>query len=348
MSKKIKFAVIGCGRIGYRHCTIIKNTPKAKLVAIVDIDKAKHSKIKTEFEIPVFENLLQLKEQKIKIDVLCVCTPNGVHIDHCESGLLNGYHILCEKPFGLKAANCEFIIKLSKNIGKKVFCVMQNRYSPPSEFLKDTILLLDDIYLLQVNCFWNRNEDYYKNSKWKGTLELDGGPLYTQFSHFIDTLFYTFGNLKVTSASFAKHTLQKITEFEDTGTINFKIKNGGNGTFNYSTAVHQKNLESSITIIGEKGTIKIGGQYMDEVLHCNIEDYKMKPLPPTNPPNNYGNYKGSAANHSYVYKDLISELNGDYRPITSAEEGMKVVEFIEAAYEFRDLSKFSNKFSTKN
>ena len=338
--KIVKFAVIGCGRIGHRHCTIINNMPKAILNAIIEIDKNKHQQINQEFGVPVFKNIVELEEQDIKVDVLCVCTPNVDHTQNCIDGLLSGYHILCEKPFGLGAANCKLVMQLSKELEKKVFCVMQNRYSPPSQFLKDTVLFLDEIYLVQVNCFWNRNEEYYKNSTWKGDLKKDGGPLYTQFSHFIDTLFYVFGDLTVKKANFSKHTLQGITQFEDTGKVDFKIRFGGNGTFNYTTAVYQKNLESSITIIGEKGTIKIGGQYMEKVLYCNIEDYEMKPLPPTNPPNNYGEYEGSAANHVHVYENIIEALHKKNDFITTAKEGLKVVQFIEAAYKFRDNSKF--------
>jgi len=270
--------------------------------------------------------------------VLCICTPNGLHIKHCVDGLKNGWHILCEKPFGLKTENCRRVIDLCQSLNKKVFCVMQNRYSPPSLWLKKIIPKLGNIYLAQVNCFWNRNADYYNNNSWKGALKLDGGPLFTQFSHFVDTLYYTLGDLKVRQATFTKNKLQGITEFEDTGIINFDISNGGNGTFNYSTAVYSKNLESAITLIAEKGTIKIGGQYMEEVLFCNIEGYKMESLPPTNPPNNYGPYKGSAANHSYVFENVINALNNEFAHFTTAEEGLKVVQFIEDAYQFRNIN----------
>jgi len=335
MSNKIKFAVIGCGRIGHRHCTIIRSMLQAELIAIVETDQSKHSKIKSEFEVPVFENLDQLKNKNLQIDVLCICTPNGLHVQHCLQGLNNGWHILCEKPFGLKTEDCKQVIELSKTLNKKVFCVMQNRYSPPSAWLKSVLPKLGQIYLVQINCFWNRNAGYYKDSTWKGTLNLDGGPLFTQFSHFVDTLFYTFGDLTIKSATFSKNTLQGITEFEDTGIVNFSLTNGGEGTFNYTTAVHQKNLESSVTIIAEKGTIKIGGQYMEEVLCCDIKGYKMEAIPPTNPPNNYGTYKGSAANHGYVFNNVIKALNNELASFTTIQEGLKVVEFIETAYNYR-------------
>jgi len=330
----IHFAVVGCGRIGHRHASLLQKMQAAKLVALVETDVEKKELLETEFKIPVFTSIDQLSQLE-KIDVLNICTPNGLHTVHCINGLRQNYHIICEKPFGLATENCQAVIELSEQKNKQVFCVMQNRYSPPSVWLKETIPLLGNIYQVYINCFWNRSSNYYEDSNWKGTLELDGGPLYTQFSHFVDALLWLFGDVTLTQATFAKHTLLGVTPFEDTGNFSFKMNRGGEGHFHYTTATYQQNLESSITIIAEKGSIKVGGQYMDKVLYCNIEDYTFKPLSKSNPPNEYGQYKGSAANHQYVFDNVIKYLKGENAHFTTAKEGLQVVKIIETVYQNR-------------
>ena len=211
---------------------------------------------------------------------------------------------------------------------------------------------LGKIYSVQVNCFWNRNESYYRQSNWKGTLAQDGGTLYTQFSHFIDTLFWLFGDIEPVSAQFYNHNHPYI-EFEDSGVVNavggkseeVRIKSALNSSLlphnsfpiqiNYSTSAYGQNLESSITILAENGTVKVGGQYMDKVLACEVKDYLLPNLAPVMPPNDYGTYKGSASNHTYVYQNVIDVFEGKAEIDCTAEEGLKVVEFIEKVYKYR-------------
>jgi predicted dehydrogenase len=223
-------------------------------------------------------------------------------------------------------------------MSKQVFCVMQNRYSPPSEWIKSMIhnKMLGDIFMVQLNCYWNRDDRYYKKGGWKGTQELDGGTLFTQFSHFIDIMYWLFGDIDNIQGKFADFTHKDSTDFEDSGFVSFDFINGGMGCINYSTAVTQQNLESSMTIIGSKGSVKIGGQYMNEVEICNVPGYEMPELAPTNPGNDYGAYKGSAANHHYVISNVIDTLKGRTTATTNALEGLKVVEIIERIYKVRN------------
>jgi len=186
-----------------------------------------------------------------------------------------------------------------------------------------------------LNCYWNRDERYYKTGGWKGTHDLDGGTLYTQFSHFIDIMYWLFGDIDNILGKFNDFTHKNSTDFEDSGFVSFDFVDGGMGCLNYSTAVANQNLESSITIIGEKGSVKIGGQYMNEVEICNIKGYEMPQLKEANPPNNYGEYKGSAANHHYVIENVIDTLKGRTTATTNALEGLKVVEIIERIYQLR-------------
>ena len=337
---KVKFAVIGAGHIGKRHAEMIMRNPDAELVAISDILPAEKLGLEN-YPVPYFNSAEALFNSGLEFDVVNICSPNGLHASHSILALENKKHIVCEKPMGLSKAECEQVIYSALRVSRQVFCVMQNRYSPPSVWIKDVIekQLLGDIYMVQLNCYWNRDERYYKKDTWKGSADLDGGTLFTQFSHFIDIMFWLFGDIKDIQGKFNDFNHANLTAFEDSGLVTFNFVNGGMGSLNYSTSVWDQNLESSITIIGKKGSIKIGGQYMNEVEHCHIENYQMPELAPANPANDYGHYKGSAANHHYVIQNVIDTLKGRTSATTNALEGLKVVEIIERIYELRTLKK---------
>ena len=234
----------------------------------------------------------------------------------------------------LTKAGCEHIIFEALHKQKQVFCVMQNRYSPPAVWLKGLIeeKVLGKIFMVQINCYWNRDDRYYKAGNWHGTRVLDGGVLFTQFSHFIDILYWLFGDIENISSRITNFNHRQSTEFDDSGFVNFNFKKGGMGSINFSTSVWNENLESSITIIGENGTVKVGGQYMNEVEVCNIKDYTMPSLEPASPANDYGPYKGSAANHHFFFQNVVEVLHSKAPITTNALEGMKVVEMIERIY----------------
>ena len=223
-------------------------------------------------------------------------------------------------------------------MSRHVFCVMQNRYSPPSVWLKEIIdnKTLGDIFTVKLDCYWNRDERYYKKGNWHGDAKLDGGTLFTQFSHFVDIMYWLFGDIQNIRGNFADFSHKDLTDFEDSGVVTFDFINGGMGSLNYSTAVWDKNLESSITILGSKGTVKVAGQYMNEVSYCHIKDYVMPELAPSNPPNDYGLYKGSAQNHHYVIENVVEKLTDKGTITTNVLEGLKVVDIIERIYEVRD------------
>jgi len=344
MSSNIRFVVAGFGRIGQRHCTIIHEHPHTELVAVIDNEPALETTVAHDFDVPFFTRLEDFFRAGIAADVLCVCTPNGLHAAQAIQALERELHVVCEKPMGLSKANCEQVIHKSLQVHRHVFCVMQNRYSPPAVWLKSLMeeQRLGKMYLVQINCYWNRGADYFTGSTWKGTLHLDGGPLFTQFSHFVDIMFWLFGDIEKIRGRFANFNHQNIVEFEDSGYVNFEFTGMENplaaralGAFNYSISVNERNLESSLTIIGEKGTVKVGGQYMEDVEYCEIQDYEMPQLQPVNPPNDYGKYKGSAANHHFVIQNVVDTLTGNSVITTNALEGLKVVEMIERIYRKR-------------
>ncbi len=333
MSEKIKFGLIGYGRIGKRHAKIISDNPDAELIAVCDV-KPKES-VSYDLGIPYFDNTGEFYHQGKDIDVVSIATPNYVHAAQAIEALEQKKNVVVEKPMALNKADGERILYKALQKNKLVFGVMQNRYSPPSVWLKELIDSgkLGKIFMVNINCYWNRDGRYYKTSDWKGSLEKDGGTLFTQFSHFIDIMYWVFGDIRDIRAQVYNFDHQNLTEFEDSGNATFRFVNGGIGTLSFSTSIWDKNFESSITVIAENGTVKVGGQYMNEVLYCHVKDYEMPTLAETSKPNNYGGFIGSAANHNFVFENVINVLKGHSTITTNAMEGLKVVEIIERIYE---------------
>ncbi len=347
--EKISFAVIGCGHIGKRHADMILDNEESELAALCDI-KPKSELSLEKYKAPFFNSIEELLNSEVDFDVACICTPNGYHANQSLMCLDNKKHVVCEKPMALKKLDCEAMIYKSLQVKREIFIVMQNRYSPPSVWLKKMVdeNRLGNIQMVQVNCYWNRDERYYKPGLWKGTQELDGGTLFTQFSHFIDIMYWLFGDISNIHGIFNDFTHKELTDFEDSGFVCFKFIDGGMGFLSYSTAVWDKNMESSITITGSKGSVKIGGQYMNEIEYCHVENYETPVLKPCNPPNDYGAYKGSAANHHYIIQNVVDTLKGKTSMTTNALEGLKVVEIIERIYEIRDKQMLNNNLQQNN
>ena len=329
----------GFGRIGRRHAKIISEFPGARLTGLIDTDSSARKRARQFYaDIPFHDRLEQFMEADDgRTSVVSICTPNGLHAPLAIQALQQKYHVVIEKPMALTKGECERIIHASLKNSRNVFVVKQNRYSPPSKLLKSLVEdgILGDIYTVQINCYWNRDDRYYQEGDWHGSLEYDGGTLFTQFSHFIDIMYWVFGDIENMAVRLNNFSHRHSIQFEDTGMVHFDFKNGGMGCINYSTSCWDKNMESSITVIGSKGSIKIGGQYMDKVEYCHIKDYELPELEPTNPPNEYGPYTGSAANHHYVIENVVNTLKGTEEITTNAIEGMKVVEIIENIYKHR-------------
>lgn len=336
-NNKVSFAVVGLGHIGKRHAAMILENPNSELAAVCDI----RPELSEAFpNTPFYTSLDEMLANHPETRVVNICTPNGLHCEQTLKALQQKKHVVCEKPMALNKADAERMIFKSLEMSKKVFCVMQNRYSPPSVWLKQVLNegLLGKIFMVELNCYWNRDERYYTKGNWHGTAHLDGGTLFTQFSHFIDIMYWLFGDIKNIQANFKDFNHENLTAFEDSGFVTFDFVNEGMGCLNYSTSVYNKNLESSITIIGEKGTIKVAGQYMNDVVYCDIENYTMPELPPSNPPNDYGAYKGSAANHHFVIQNVVEALTNGSTITTNAMEGLKVVEMIERIYKLKSTN----------
>jgi UDP-N-acetyl-2-amino-2-deoxyglucuronate dehydrogenase len=328
--KKLKFIIVGCGRIGNRHAEHIINL--GELVAVCDNVKSKADSISEKYKIQKFYNIDDLLSSNIDFDVAAICTPNGLHAEHSIKFLNKKVNVLCEKPLALNTKDCGDMIMAAEKNNVRLFAVKQNRFNPPIVKLKELLQenKLGKINSVQLNCFWNRNFDYYHNS-WKGTMDLDGGTLFTQFSHFIDLLYYFCGDVSDVKG-FSNNFQHDTIEFEDAGVVALKFLSGTIGTINYNVNCYNKNFEGSLTIFGSNGTLKIGGQYLNELEYQEIENMDTITVEKGNAPNNYGKYFGSMSNHSLVYENLIDVLNNNSSINANAYEAMKTVEIIEKIY----------------
>jgi UDP-N-acetyl-2-amino-2-deoxyglucuronate dehydrogenase len=321
----IGFAVVGYGRIGKRHAALIDSHPEARLRALVDVNGK-------EIEgVPLFPSLEALLASPLSedIQVVDIATPNGLHATQACLALENGKHVVVEKPLALTKSDGEKILTSAAANARQVFVVLQNRYAAPAQWLKRLVDSgsLGHIHMVQIDGYWNRDERYYSSSDWHGTKTLDGGVLFTQFSHFVDMIYWLFGDIKDIRGRFANFAHGKLTDFADSGMIHFSLASGGIGSLNVSTAVWDKNLESSLTIIAEFGSVRLSGQYMERVEYCHIRDGGWTPpLAPEGPA------RDPEANHRKVIWNVMDVLKGRASSDTDPADALKVVDIIERMY----------------
>ncbi len=324
------FAIIGCGKIATRHAENI--TRIGKLISVCDIENDKAIQLATNYNCAAFFSIDELLTSEKEIDIVVICTPNGLHAAHSIKALQANKIVLCEKPLCLSKKEGIQLQQAEANSSGKLFVVKSTRYNPAIIQLKEILdkKQLGKIYSFQLNCFWNRPDSYYE-SNWKGTLHLDGGVLFTQFSHYIDVLLWLFGDVEKINGFRKNLVHNKSIEFEDCGIVSVQMKNGILGGINWSINSFLKNMEVSLTVLAEKGTLKIGGEFMNEIKYQLLDGFAMKNLEKGNP-NDYGTYKGSMSNHDKVYENLIRTLQDQTIPFATIEDGLKTVDFIETIY----------------
>lgn len=343
ISSPLRVAIVGCGRIAARHSEHIGRF--GKLVATCDSDLLRAEAMAAPQKARAFASLSEMLKMAPDIDVVSICSPNGLHAEHSIASLQAGCHVLCEKPMALTVQDCGAMIHAAERANRRLFVVKQNRFNPPVAAVKRAIDegRLGRIYSIALNCFWNRNPDYYLNDPWKGTRSLDGGCLYTQFSHFIDLLYWMAGDVTEAHAFVDNFGHGETVEFEDAGTAVLRFRSGAIGTVHFTINSYKKNMEGSLTIFAEKGTIKIGGQYLNELEYQNIENYTIAGLPPGKPANQYGHYVGSMSNHDEVYGNVVDVLLSQGVIATNGFEGLKTVEIIEKIYESAQWNQSSSR-----
>ena len=356
MNHTLCFAIIGCGRIAAEHIRQINRV--GKLVAVVDIDSMKAEQVGLQYGVPFFTNAKNLYSSNIEIDIVVIATPNGLHAEQAIEALTYGCHVLVEKPVALFAEDILRMQTTADKAEKNIFIVMQNRFNWPVQMIHALLRehALGAIQNVRVKCFWHRPASYYTDS-WHGTLLLDGGVLFTQYSHFMDLLCWFFGKGKWIEASFNNRLHKELIEFEDEGNLQLVFENDILVQMEYSINEPQFNREGSIEIIGEKGRIKAGGAYLNEwdystddpalknrigLLQKEIFSNAVADLKPiTNlqqpflGPNDYGNYQGSMRNHHMVYDSLIKSLQLQTPYYTNIEEAKNTIELINLIYQAR-------------
>lgn len=331
MQSPVRFLLIGCGAIGNRHAQLAAE--KGVLVAVCDTDEKRLRSFSKKWSCYGYTSIREMLRSE-KADVLIVCTPNGLHAAHSIAGLRAGLHVLCEKPMAIRLADAKRMNAAAAKAGKHLVIVKQNRFNPAVTAVKQLIDKgrLGAISSIQINGFWNRGPAYYGQSSWRGTLALDGGTLFTQFSHFVDLLYWFFGAVENVQGYIANQLHQQQIETEDTGVFSFLTQKGVPGSFHYSVNSTKSNFEGSLTILAEKATIKIGGPYLNTITYQQPEMINSKLLVASGKPNRYKGYEGSMSNHDKVYDEFMALLGGKKHLHVSGAEGMETVRMIEQFY----------------
>lgn len=326
-----RFALIGCGKIASRHAENIVTS--GILQAVCDIEPERASLLGKQFNARPYFSVESLLENEKELTAASICTPNGLHARHAIQCLRQGLNVLCEKPLCIKTEDGEAMIEAAGAAEKQLFVVKSTRFNPVVAELKKIIDdgRLGNIYSFQLSCFWNRPPEYYHNS-WKGTLALDGGTLFTQFSHYIDVMYWLFGEVKSIQGVRKNFAHLQVTEFEDSGVVALEMQNGIIGSLNYSVNAFKKNMELSLAVIAEKGTVKIGGEYLNELNYQLISDYVFRDPGGGNEANDYQFYKGSMSNHEKVYEHLLLALDGRDNLSATAGDALKTIHIIERIY----------------
>lgn len=328
--RKIKFALTGCGRIANNHFEALKkHGQNADLVAVADIDPVALNEAVVQTGAKGFNSHRELVENS-RADVVVLATPSGLHSSQTIEAAANGLHVITEKPMATRWRDGLEMVRACDREGVRLFVVKQNRCNATLQLLKGAISQgrFGRIYSVVINVFWTRPQEYYDSAKWRGTWEFDGGAFMNQASHYIDLLDWLIG--PVESVMAYTSTLARNIEVEDSGVASVRWRNGALGTVNVSMLTHPKNFEGSITILGEKGTVRIGGVAVNEIKHWefsepHVDDALVNDV-------SYQTTSVYGFGHPAYYKNVIDTLRGEANPDTDGREGLKSLEILIALY----------------
>lgn len=323
------FILIGCGTIAHRH--LVEILFFGQLVAICDTDEHKVDELRKKYKVPGFTSFNELLLARPGADIMVLCTPNAFHAEQSIRALEHGYHVICEKPMALKSIDALRMIHTSQATHRHLLVIKQNRFNKPLIKLKEWVSTGQSgkLFSFSLNCLWNRNDAYYQQSAWHGSLELDGGILYTQFSHYFDFLVWLFGEVALVHTMTANANHTGTIEFDDQAVAILQFESGLMGTVHCSINSHKKNMESSLTVLAEHGSVKIGGPACDQVDYENTTGFSFdEGLTDTTT----ALHTGTVSNHHLVYKQFLDQVLLDIYDTKSLHEAMKTIELIERIY----------------
>lgn len=328
--RRIRFAVVGCGRISKNHFDSLANhSERTELVAVCDNNPVTLQEAVKRAGVQGYSNLTQLLEES-DADIVVLSTPSGLHASQAIQVAKSGRHVMTEKPMATRWEDGKLMVQACDQAGVHLFVVKQNRRNATLQLLKSAVEKerFGRIYMVNLNVFWSRPQSYYDSAKWRGTWEFDGGAFMNQASHYVDLLDWLIGPVESVQAYTA--TLARNIEVEDTGVISVKWRSGALGSMNVTMLTYPKNLEGSITIIGEKGTVRVGGVAVNEIQHWEFaepdeDDEKVKQA-------SYETTSVYGFGHPLYYDNVIKVLRGETEPETDGREGLRSLELLIGTY----------------
>ena len=325
-----KIALVGCGRISKNHFDALRKIEGLTIAAVCDIVPERAEAAGVQEGVAAFTSYEEML-QRAECDIVTVCTPSGLHAAQGALAARAGKHVITEKPMAITLGQADELVKACDDAGVFLFVVKQNRLNPPIQLLRRAVDKgrFGRIFMANTTVRWQRPQDYYDAAPWRGTWEFDGGAIMNQASHYVDLIQWLVGPVESVMAKTA--TQARRIEAEDSGVALLKFRSGALGVIEVNVLTYPRNLEGSITILGEKGSVKIGGTAVNRVEHWLFADYddddKLIDSANTNPPNVYG------FGHEGYYRNVLAVLRGEAQPQTDGRAGRKSLELILGIYE---------------
>ena len=327
--RKIRIAIVGCGRISKNHFgSLEKHTDDIELIAVCDSNLDVLNEHAEQYKVSGYQSLEEMLKSE-QLDLVALCTPSGTHTEQAVTAAEHGVHVMTEKPMATRWNDGVRMVKACDDAGVRLFVVKQNRRNSTLQLLKRAVeeKRFGKIHMVHLNVFWTRPQEYYDQAKWRGTWEFDGGAFMNQASHYVDLLDWLIGPVDKVQAMMS--TTRDI-EVEDTGVLNVKWRNGALGSMSVTMLTYPKNMEGSITILGEKGTVRIGGVAVNDIQNWEFDeprdyDEQVKAA-------NYETTSVYGFGHPLYYKNVVEVMRGNAEPETDGREGLKSLEMLIAAY----------------
>lgn len=328
--RKIRIGIVGCGRISKNHFgSIEKHGDELELVSVCDVDASVLALHESQYGVPGYLDMAQMLSEQ-SLDMVALCTPSGIHPDQAMLAARHKVHVITEKPMATRWSDGLQMVKACDEAGVHLFVVKQNRLNSTLQLLKRTVTekRFGKIHMVHLNVFWTRPQSYYdQGNGWRGTWEFDGGAFMNQASHYVDLLDWLIGPVEKVQAMMS--TTRDI-EVEDTGVLNVKWRNGALGSMSVTMLTYPQNLEGSITILGEKGTVRIGGVAVNEIQTWQFADERDYDAQIKEA--NYQTTSVYGFGHPLYYRNVVDVMRGKAAPETDGREGIKSLELLVAAY----------------